>query len=182
MRLIPVERILQTGSPIESRLQRQLAKAFADYGRDASKLAYLMTGDREIAEDLTQEAFVRLLGRFGTLRNPTAVHSYLRRTIVNLARSYFRRRSTERAYVSKERSRPFVGVESTDLEERRDMFDLLQLIPHRQRAALVLRFYLDLSESQTAEVLHTSPKAVNGLVARGLKSLRQEYEGAHEQN
>ncbi len=68
-----------------------------------SRLAYLLTGDRELAQDLAQDAFVKVLGRFHDLRNRDAFWWYLRRTVVNLANSHFRRRRVERAWLERQR-------------------------------------------------------------------------------
>jgi RNA polymerase sigma factor (sigma-70 family) len=67
----------------------------------ALRLAYFLTGNRELAEDLVQDAFVRLAGRFRHLRQPDAVDSYLRRIIVNLFTSHLRRSRLERSWLSR---------------------------------------------------------------------------------
>jgi DNA-directed RNA polymerase specialized sigma24 family protein len=58
----------------------------------AGRLAYLLTGDMDLAEDLTQEAFVRLIGRLSGIRDEAAIDAYLRRSVVNLARKHWRKR------------------------------------------------------------------------------------------
>ena len=68
------------------------------HAAEALRLGYLLTGDRTRAEDVVQDALVRVLGRFHDLRNRDAFWWYLRRTIVNLSTSYFRRRGVERAW------------------------------------------------------------------------------------
>ena len=68
-----------------------------------ARLAYLLTGDRYLAEDLVQEAFVRVAGRFRHLRDAGAFEGYLRRTVVNLFTSQLRRRRVERAYLEEYR-------------------------------------------------------------------------------
>ena len=68
---------------------------------EAIRLAFLLTGDRALSEDLVQEAFARLVGRLRHLRDPGAFGAYLRRTIVNLSTSHFRRRQVERAYLAR---------------------------------------------------------------------------------
>ena len=180
MRLIHVDHLLQTGLTIEPLLKRRLTEIFAEFGRETTELAYFMTGERELAQDISQEAFVRLFGRFGNLRDENAVRSYLRRTVINLTRSHFRRQRSERSYLARQAPSESVVEPPSDVDTKEDMFRLLQRIPHRQRASLILRFYFDLSESQAAELLGTSEKAVNGLVSRGLDGLRK-HEGAGEQ-
>src|SRR6476646_8335334 len=77
----------------------RLGELYLLHADAAVRLAYLLTRDHALAEDLVQEAFVRLAGRLVHLRDPAAFQSYLRRTVVNLTNSYFRRRKIERAYV-----------------------------------------------------------------------------------
>ncbi|HEX2295433.1 MAG TPA: SigE family RNA polymerase sigma factor [Actinomycetota bacterium] len=146
---------------------------YAVHGRDAVRVAYLLTGDRAEAEDIAQEAFVRLLGRFGDLRRPEVFRTYLMRTVTNLARSRFRHLEVERRHAGALAPRT-AAVEGPDVGERDELYAALGRLPHRQRAALVLRYCEDLSEQQTADVLGTSVKAVKGLVTRGLAALREE--------
>src|SRR5258705_1806132 len=74
----------------------RLAELYALHAAEAIRLAYFLTGDRLLAEDLVQDAFVKLAGRLVHLRDPGAFDAYLRRTVVNLANSSFRRRRVER--------------------------------------------------------------------------------------
>src|SRR6184192_809214 len=80
-----------------------LGELYLRHADDAVRLAYLLTGDRDLAEDLVQDAFVRLAVRLVHLRDPDAFHAYLRRTVVNLSHSHFRRKKVERAYLERER-------------------------------------------------------------------------------
>lgn len=148
---------------------------YATHGRDAVRLAYLLTGNRAEAEDLAQEAFVRILGRFGDLRKPEVFRAYLMRTVTNLARSGFRRREVEQRH-RRALATTDDGIGGPDLAERDEMARALAGLPHRQRVALVLRYCEDLSERQTAELMQTSVKAVKALVTRGLAALRQREE------
>src|SRR6188472_2170379 len=75
-----------------------LAELYERYAPGAIRFAYLLTGDRALAEDLVQDAFVRLGGRLRHLRNPAAFESYLQRTVVNLSRSHFRHAKVERTH------------------------------------------------------------------------------------
>ena len=83
----------------EAKAAGRLADLYVRHLASARRLAYLVTGDRALAEDLVQDAFLRMFGRFQDLRDPGAFEAYLRRTVVNLSRKHFRRRKVERAYV-----------------------------------------------------------------------------------
>lgn len=148
------------------------------HAADAVRLAFLLTGDQHAAEDIVQDAFIRLFGRLQRLRSPDAFEMYLRRTVVNLSRDRFRRLRLERDYAAREgnsSSQP-TGVTS-QIEDRELIRDVLRNLPHRQRTALVLRFYADLSERQTAEVMQCSVPAVKSLVSRATASLRERMRG-----
>ncbi len=153
-----------------------LSELYVAYAPEALRLAFLLTGDRALAEDLVQDAFVRLVGRLRHLREPNAFWAYLRRTIVNLATSHFRHRRVERAYL--ERLAAVPGAHANDNQELDEsMHQVLLGLPQRQRAAIVLRFYEDLSDVQTAAVLGCSPGTVRSLVSRGMQTLREGLEG-----
>src|SRR6476661_3079469 len=79
----------------------RLGELFAQHAAAATRLGYLLTGDRAIAEDLVQEAFVRIAGRLGHLRDPSAFQAYLRSTVINLSRMHHRKQKTERTYLER---------------------------------------------------------------------------------
>lgn len=152
--------------------QEKMAELYAAYAPGAAQLAYLLTGDKYLAEDLVQEAFVKMLGRFEHLRKPESFQAYLNRVVVNLTRRHWRRRNLERTYVSRERNLSARDAhEAPDFETSDELWTAVQRLPYRQRAAIVLRFYEDLSEHRTAELLQCSPKAVRSLVGRAKESL-----------
>jgi RNA polymerase sigma-70 factor (sigma-E family) len=149
------------------------AELYHEHSAGAVRLAYLLTGDKYMAEDLTQDAFVRAFGRFQDLRRAEAFAAYLKRTIVNLSKDHFRRLQKERDLARRERN---VITDDDDryrhVDARDELLDLLQALPPRQRAAVVLRHCEGLSEHEVAEILRTTAGAVNSLVARGLTALR----------
>jgi RNA polymerase sigma factor (sigma-70 family) len=151
---------------------------YEDHATRAFRLAYLLTGDRELAEDLVQDAFVRLIGRFADLRNPGSFAVYLRRTIVTLSYGTFRRRRTERAYLAHERGLAQGRSDVLpDVEGKDELWTQMQRIAPRQRAALVLRYYEDLSEQQAADVLGCSLRTLKSLVTRGIQAMRDQQGG-----
>jgi RNA polymerase sigma-70 factor (sigma-E family) len=152
----------------------RLGELYERHASDAVRLAYLLTGDRALAEDLAQEAFVRMYGRFRDLRSPDAFPWYLRRTVVNLANSHFRHAKVARTYVERQGRTPDTNEWNQEIGARQEMWESLSRLPERQRAAIVLRFYEDLTEAQTAEVLGCRLGTVKSLVSRGLDALRKE--------
>jgi RNA polymerase sigma-70 factor (sigma-E family) len=153
--------------------RHRLAHLYEEHSASALRLAYLMTGDAQATEDLVQEAFARMFARFQDRKGPDAVAAYLRRSIVNLAHDRHRRSKTVRTFLAGARA-PASSEEAAEVDARLVMRSRLQRIPHRQRAALVLRYYEDLSEAQTAEVLGCSVHAVKQLVQRGLRRMREQ--------
>jgi len=147
-----------------------LAELYVRHAPDALRLAYLLTGDRALAEDLMQDAFVKLAGRLLHVRHPGGFHAYLRTTIVNLSRSHFRRAKVERRFA--ERQTPPTALGPPNVGERERLRAALMALPERQRTAVVLRYYEDLSEAQTAELMRCRTAAVRSLVARAMESLR----------
>ena len=158
----------------DSAAEGRLTELYVRHGPAAQRLAFLLTGDRAQAEDLVQEAFVRVVGRFGHLRVPDAFATYLRRTIVNLHTSQLRRKRLERAWLAHERHAVAPPSTMPEMGAREDLWRIVLTLPPRQRAAVVLRFYEDLSERETAEVLRCSPAAAKALVARAMETLRAE--------
>ena len=150
----------------------RLADLYVRHAADATRLAYLLTGDRQLAEDLVQDAFVKLAGRLVHLRDPGAFDAYLRRTVVNLANSHFRRKRVERTYLSRTAAEPTVFEEAPDTGRRDELWKGLQRLPTRQRTAIVLRVYEDLPEDRVADILGCRPGTVRSLVSRGLAELR----------
>jgi RNA polymerase sigma-70 factor (sigma-E family) len=158
----------------------RLAELYVRYADGAVRLAYLLTGDVALAEDIVQDAFVRLAGRLIHLRDPGAFEAYLRRTVMNLSRSYFRRRRVERAYLT--RARGALATQNTrsadsSIEDRDALWHALGALSSRQRVAIVLRFYEDLPEREVADILKCRPGTVKSLVSRGLETMRNEIEG-----
>lgn len=167
------------GLRVETRVEEgtaspgRLGELYVRHGRAAIRLAYFLTGDRELAEDVVQDAFVKVAGRFRYLREPDAFDAYLRRAIVNLVVSHLRRLGLERRELARQRSEPMPDHVDADVAERDAMWRALQALPARQRAAVVLRYYEDLSERETADILRCSVAAANQLVRRGLAALRE---------
>lgn len=143
--------------------ETRMSELYRDHVRGAMRLAFLLTGNQSVAEDLVHDAFVRLFGRFADLRRPEEFAAYLRRTIINLSRDRYRRGLVAQRFLAGQRSE-VVEDAASEVEERDDVLRALLRLPYRHRAALVLRYYEDLSEAQAAEVLDCSTTAFRSLV------------------
>ena len=141
------------------------------------RLAYFLVGDRELAQDLVQEAFLKVFARWGNLREPQSFAAYLNRTIVNLANKTHRRRGIERRYLEQQPGREAVAPER-DYETADELWQQLQLLPKRQRTAVVLRYYEDLTDYQAAQAMGCSETAIASLVQRALGTLRKNAPAA----
>jgi len=156
----------------------RLGELYLRHADAAVRLAYLITGNRAMAEDLAQDAFVKLAGRLLHLRDPGGFESYLRRTIVNLANSNFRRNKVERRYAEHQAGLREPLGQDPDVPAREMLREALMELPIRQRTAIVLRFYEDLSEASTAEIMRCRPGTVKSLVSKGMEKLRPMMVGA----
>jgi RNA polymerase sigma-70 factor (sigma-E family) len=132
------------------------------------RLAFVLTGSREIAEDVVQDSFVRLYNRWGAADHPDR---YVRQIVVNECNSHHRRAGRER-----DRRAKLYVVDATYDRQGVEFEDVLMELPYRQRAAIVLRFYSDLSEAEIADVLGCRPGTVGSLIHRGLERLRKAIE------
>ena len=130
------------------------------------RLAHLITGSNEAAEDLVQDPFVRLYWSWERVDEPGA---YLRRIVVNRCNSWHRRRRMER------QRQPRPVAEGVDAESR-ELLDALAHLGVRQRTALVLRFFVDMSEADIAHALGCRPGTVKSLVHRGLRQMEEVIE------
>ena len=169
----------QDGSAAKDRADwddSALSALFTERYAELTRLAYVMTGDRELAEDLAQDAFVRAWPKLDTLRSLEAAPAYLRTTLVNLVRQRFRRRMVEW------RHRPPlpepVPAPDDDRSTALDLARLVRTLPPRKRACIALRFYADLSEEETARTLGVSVGTVKSQTHRALRQLAEEMEKA----
>lgn len=155
---------------IERARRDELAEMYGTHAPDAVRLAFLLTGDGELARDLVQDAFVRVAARWPRIHDPEKFRSYLRKTVSNLAKNHFRRRALERRHLANQT----IHRLERDPGDRDEIFERLLTFPLRQRTAIVLRYYLDLSERETADAMGCSVAAVKALSARAIRQLREE--------
>jgi RNA polymerase sigma-70 factor (sigma-E family) len=137
------------------------------------RLACLLVGHRQLAEDLTQEVLARAYVRWSRVASADHPDLYLRRMLVNAHVSWWRRRSFHETVGVPERDQPGPGALDTEIAERDALWRLVQALPKRQRAVVVLRYYEDLDDATIAEILECSPATVRTHVMRALATLRE---------
>ncbi len=143
---------------------------FQRHHSEMARFAYLLTGERDAAEDIAADAFVAVWRRWETVRNAELPVAYLRRTVANLAISRIRRLIRER------RGLGIIGVsddrsDGPDVPAVIDVRAALAALPARKRACVVMRFAFDLSEEETARTLGVSVGTVKSQTSRGLTEL-----------
>jgi RNA polymerase sigma-70 factor (sigma-E family) len=137
------------------------------------RLAGLLGADDP--EDIAQEAFARLLRRYGSLRDADAALGYVRATVCNLTRNRQRHLRVVRLRTPAERLSDAESSEQAAVarEEQREVIAALGALPARRREAIVLRYWLGLSEAEIAATMGISPGTVKSSVSRGLAALGQ---------
>jgi len=160
--------------------QTALAELYARQAPAARRLAYLLTGDTRLAEDIVQDRFVKLASRLRPVDNP---EPYLRRMVLNASHSHHRKLRVRRDRAREEAAT--IGADSDTTPDGADgradrarLLDALDTPPSRQRSAVVLRHWLDLSEQECARELGCSVGTVKSLASRGRAALRLSLENA----
>ena len=158
-----------------------LTELFTRHGEGLVRLAYCLVGNRELAEEAVQDAYLSLYRNWKSIRRESSSLAYLRATVIN------RCRSDQRRLIKARMSDPLVAItESTTVpsseswviardESSRILAEVCRL-PQRQREVVVCRYYLDLSERATAELLDISLGSVKRHAHRGLSHLQSRLE------
>ncbi|MEP6650745.1 MAG: sigma-70 family RNA polymerase sigma factor [Lapillicoccus sp.] len=140
-------------------------------------LARLFVDDRTAAEDLVQEAFIRLARNAHRIRDENRAAAYLRSIVINLARDHNRRGLVSfRHRPSAVPDAPSAEEHAAESEGRQEVVEALRALPKRQRDSVALRYYLDLSIPDIAETLGVSTNSVKTHLQRGLRSMAQTLE------
>jgi RNA polymerase sigma-70 factor (sigma-E family) len=153
---------------------------FAAYlaARQASLLrtAYLLAGNRHDAEDLTQTAFAKLYLSWDKVRDRGSIDGYVRRILVNEHNSLWRRAWKKREHSADDDVLHALDAPHHDAYDDgagAALWDLVRTLPRKARAVVVLRYYEEMSEAETAEVLGISVGTVKSQTSRALAALRE---------
>jgi len=147
---------------------------YAAHALGLTRLAHVMLGDRAAAEDVVQDAFAGLYRRWPQLTDHGKAQAYLRSAVLNGCRSAARRagRAAPPVFVTVEHA-PSAESALLDSQARGAVLAALRRLPARQREALVLRYYLDLPDSQIAAAMAVGESTVRSTVHRGLAALER---------
>lgn len=161
---------MQTVVGVREAERAPIAALFRDRYPAMVRLAWLLTSDRAAAEEIAQEAFIRTWRAWDRIEREGAESAYVRAAVVNLARSSLRRRLLEmRHRAAGEPERP----SEPDAAGRLDLARAVRGLPPRQRACVVLRYYEDLTEQETARLLGVSAGTVKSQVHKALRTLER---------
>lgn len=161
-----------SAAPASSQ-EELLTELYTRHYRELVRLAAFLTGDRDTAEEVVQDAYVKVHGSWRGLREPDKADAYLRTAVVNASRSRMRRRQV----AAKHRPEPLPDMASAEsfalqTTRREAVLAALRQLPRRQREAVTLRYYGDLTEAQTATAMGCSVGSVKSHTSRAMAALR----------
>jgi RNA polymerase sigma-70 factor (sigma-E family) len=153
-------------------VRQQVTALYQAHALGLVRLAVLMVGDQQAAEDVVQDAFLGLYRRWSALKDPDRALSYARSSVLNGCRMVLRSRSS-RDKITLAAPDDIESAEATALlgEANREVLAALRRLPARQREAVVLRYYLDMTEDQAAQAMRVSRGTVKSATSRGLAAL-----------
>ncbi len=162
----------------------QVSLLYRAHGMELVRIAAVMLGSRAAAEDAVHDAFCGLVRKWDRLADPRNGLAYVRSAVVNQCRSELRRRGRleRRADRTHRPLDPDSPEQAAILgEEHRDVVAALLRLPHRQREALVLRYFLDLADGEIAAAMGVSAGTVKSTTSRALAALGRQLRNSHEQ-
>ena len=151
-------------------MDRHVTALYQAHALSLARLALLMLGDRDAAQDVVQDAFLGLYRRWDKLANAGAAPAYLRASVLNGCRTALKKRSRPALHAVEE---PLESAEAALMhtEEHRAMLAVIGRLPARQREALVLRYYLDMTEDQAAQAMGVSRGTVKSATSRAIAAI-----------
>ena len=154
-----------------------VARLFTEEGHALVRLARLFVDDRNAAEDLVQEAFIRLARNTHRIHDTARAPAYLRSIVLNLARDHNRRGLMSlRHHEPSDVRLATIEDELVLREDQQRVIDALHDLPHRQRDCIVLRYHVEAGIAEIGETLGISPNSVKTHLKRGLAALERLLE------
>jgi RNA polymerase sigma factor (sigma-70 family) len=167
-----LERISIVGHVTAPDVDALVARLFEEEGHRLVRLVRLFVDDRNAAEDLVQEGFIRLARNAGRIQDETKAAAYLRSIVLNLARDHNRRGIVSlRHHLPFDQTRASTEDEVVLRDDQQEVVDALRELPHRQRTCLVLRYYEEQGIDDIAEALGISRNSVKTHLRRGMEAM-----------
>ena len=166
---------VDTADPeVSPRAADAVTALYAGHAFGLVRLAVIMLGDQAAAEDVVQDAFLGLYRRWDSLAEGSHPLAYVRASVVNGCRSALRRQS-RRGLIAAFGQPPAESAEARALvsEEHRAVVAAIRRLPSRQREALLLRYYLDMSEDEVARTMGVSRGTVKSATSRALAAIER---------
>jgi RNA polymerase sigma-70 factor (sigma-E family) len=152
----------------------------AERGAALLRFAYVLTGDHHLAEDLVQEALVKVYRRWSKVEQPDQISAYVRKAILRQYLSWRRLRSSSELPTAMDTDLAAAEADHAQQFADRDALrSKLAQLPRQQRAVLMLRFYEDLDDVAISELIGCSRATVRTHASRGLARLRGAVQTAH---
>jgi RNA polymerase sigma-70 factor (sigma-E family) len=170
--LLVQNRAAMAESGSDDRAQEIAALFSRDY-ESLHRIAYVFVANSGVAEEIVMEAFVKVFSGWHRFRSVEHKSAYLRQVVINLCRAKLRRQTIERR-VNEAAHRGLTRTPSSEGEVsdmHLDLWNAIRLLPHRQKAAVVLRYLADMSEREIAEVLDCSVGTVKSQLSRARSKL-----------
>ena len=164
-----MERLTELRGTAPDTARQQVTALYQAHALGLVRLAVIMTGDQPTAEDVVQDAFLGLYRRWPALKDQDRALAYVRSSVLNGCRMVLRARSS-RDKITLAAPDDIESAEATALlgEANREVLAALRLLPARQREAVALRYYLDMTEDEAAQAMRVSKGTVKSATSRGL--------------
>ena len=172
---------LVVGVVVTAEQDELISRLFEEHAVSLVRMARLFVDDRDAAEDVVQEAFLRLRRSLHRLQDQAATAAYLRSIVLNLARDHNRRGLVSLRHRPPARPADDASPQEDGVvlqESQQEVVDALRRLPVRQRDCLVLRYYLELGVADIAATLGLSPNSVKTHLQRGLNTLESRLEAS----
>ncbi|WP_235463006.1 MULTISPECIES: SigE family RNA polymerase sigma factor [Frankia] len=170
---MPVEAVAADDEPEHPHTQAEFHAFFERHHRELSRFAYLLTGDHDVADDITADALTAAWSAWDRVRSADLPLAYVRRIVANLAADRVRKVVRERRGLLFLGQRADQSARIPDLPAVMDLRSALMTLPPGKRACVVLRYAFDLSEIETARTLGISVGTVKSQTAKGVAELER---------
>jgi len=168
---------METHTPAPPDAAEQVTALYEEHALGLLRLAVIMLGDQQAAEDVVQDAFLGLYRRWNALRSADRAQAYVRSAVFNGCRSVLRQRGRNRQFVLTDPLAESAEASVLLSEEHQAVLAAMRRLPDRQREAVALRYCLDMPLDETAKAMGISQGGVKSATSRGIAALGRMLKG-----